>query len=145
MCLQEDVAPFVEVCFQAHCERTHSAFGASPQWHETIQFPFQPPGNDFSANNLQVIADHVHINLFDELTVDIPKDNRNKDEIHQRRERRWLGSLSIPFNAIYRNKEVVYTMILTLEDHWNIQNTETCCEFESPHGYQQKCQRSWSG
>ena len=70
---EDEVNPFVEVCFEQKQDRTQNSIGANPQWHETIVFPFTPPGNDFSSANLQVISEDIVLNIFDETIVDLPK------------------------------------------------------------------------
>lgn len=48
-------------------ERTRCAIGSSPQWSETLTFPFQPPGNDYSSTNMSSISEGLYFTLFDEV------------------------------------------------------------------------------
>ncbi|KAJ3083127.1 Coiled-coil and C2 domain-containing protein 2A, partial [Quaeritorhiza haematococci] len=52
--------------------------------------------------NTDLFEECLYLNLFDEILVDMVQDIRDRDRhIHQRRERNWLGTLSIPFTTIY--------------------------------------------
>lgn len=65
------------------------------------------PGGDYSAMSLQTVTDVVYFHVFDEDLVDLLEDERRRaTNIHQRRERHWLGSFSIPFQTIYANSRV---------------------------------------
>ena len=46
------------------------------------------------------------MSLVDETVVDLEKDDRDKDSIFQRVERRWLGFVEIAFPAVYYNMKV---------------------------------------
>ncbi len=51
--------------------------------------------------------------MFDEVFTDILEDDRKRStNIHQRREKRWLGSLKIPFSTVYVNQKVEGTFRL---------------------------------
>lgn len=103
----ERVMSFVQVRFQGVSRRSSAQEGPSPTWNESIFLPFIPPRKDFSPANLQSIGDQVHFNLFDEVIVETQgEDYRNEDAMFQRRERRYLGSFSIPFSTIYRNGRI---------------------------------------
>lgn len=46
------------------------------------------------------------ISIVDETLVDLEKDDRDKDSIFQRVERRWLGFVEIPFPTVYYSVKV---------------------------------------
>jgi coiled-coil and C2 domain-containing protein 2A len=100
------VNAFVEVTFGDSRHRTHVCEGANPVWNEALTLDFIPPNNDFSTKNLLAIRDEVCFNVFDEVIMSLPKDDRSEMVVHERRERRWLGSFSVPFGSLYENSRV---------------------------------------
>ena len=53
------------------------------------------------------------MHLFDEVTTDLVEDEADKDsKIHRRVEKKWLGSLSIPFSSLYKNTRIEGTFRL---------------------------------
>ncbi|CAF0892399.1 unnamed protein product [Rotaria sp. Silwood1] len=71
-----------------------------------IMSPFciGPPDNDFDTSSLQRCRDILYINIFDELHVDQPKTDHERDQIiRERIARNWLGSIKIPFSNVYVN------------------------------------------
>ncbi|KAJ3105635.1 Coiled-coil and C2 domain-containing protein 2A [Phlyctochytrium planicorne] len=84
--------------------------GPNPQWNETLSLEVRAPNNDFRPESIldnDIGMEMVYFNLFDEIMVDMVKDDRDKDTIiHQRKERNWLGGFSLPFTSIYEQTRV---------------------------------------
>uniref|UniRef100_A0A8D8YV16 Coiled-coil and C2 domain-containing protein 2A n=1 Tax=Cacopsylla melanoneura TaxID=428564 RepID=A0A8D8YV16_9HEMI len=107
------VRPFVEVSFGNYSARTTTASGASPTWNQDLVIPLLPATSDFSPGALQSINSCLHVHLFDEVVVDLIQDEAEREtNVHQRLERNWLGSLSIPFSTLYFNSKIEGTLKL---------------------------------
>ena len=101
------VQALVEMHFQHAKQATTIAESSHPQWNETLSLPLSPPGNDFRPEILQNIRDDIYINVFDEYVVDLIQDDRDRNRnVHQRRERNWLGTLTIPFSTVYQHVSI---------------------------------------
>lgn len=108
------VRPFVEVSFQRQTARTGVSHGPSPRWNHDLQFEFRPPEGSFVTDNLQSVRDALYLHLMDEVVVDLVEDDRERESfVHQRLDRRWLGSLCIPFSTIYLNTRLEGTFRMT--------------------------------
>ncbi|XP_026686001.1 coiled-coil and C2 domain-containing protein 2A-like, partial [Diaphorina citri] len=83
---QVPVRPFVEVSFEGFSARTTSAEGSNPTW------------------NLHPDTNHAQHLIEDEA--------QRENNIHQRLERNWLGSLTIPFSTLYFNSKIEGTFKL---------------------------------
>ncbi|KAI5694892.1 hypothetical protein M8J75_007313 [Diaphorina citri] len=107
------VRPFVEVSFEGFSARTTTAEGANPTWNQDLIIPILPATSDFSPGALQNITSCLHVHLFDEIVVDLIEDEAQRENnIHQRLERNWLGSLTIPFSTLYFNSKIEGTFKL---------------------------------
>ncbi|KAI9202742.1 uncharacterized protein BJ171DRAFT_626486 [Polychytrium aggregatum] len=99
------VRPYVEISFLQERVRTSTGDGPFPHWNETLVLNVKPTDGDFRPESLlesELGTSIVFINVFDEYIVDLLEDDRDRDRnIHQRKERNWLGSLQIPFTTIH--------------------------------------------
>ena len=98
---------FVEVSFQENTVKTTCLEGNTPFWKQSLSLPFHPPQNDFTPVRLQQIREGVHFSLFDEVVEDDDRRGGHLEgESTVRRERRYLGSLTIPFATIYETGRI---------------------------------------
>ena len=55
----------------------------------------------------------LHLHLFDEVAIDlIDEEHDRSSHVHQRLERKWLGSLDVPFSSLYHNTRIEGTFRL---------------------------------
>lgn len=81
--------------------------GSNPIWNQELQLPLTT--NNYSQ--LNQIEDDIYILIYDEVEIDILEDDRRRNtDIHQRLEKRWLGSVTIPFSTLYLNGRVNFLL-----------------------------------
>jgi coiled-coil and C2 domain-containing protein 2A len=105
----ERVLSFVTITFGNYSRKTKIIEGPFPQFNQTLSFPFEPPNGDFSPEVLSLISQEIYFDIFDELTIDNLKDERDIHVTNRRAEFRWLGSFSIPFEILYSSKQILGT------------------------------------
>ncbi|OQR72459.1 hypothetical protein BIW11_01302 [Tropilaelaps mercedesae] len=93
------VRPFVEVSFQQNSNATFVSDGPNPTWNQ--QLTLQIRNDTFHGDNRDVI----YLNICDQVVVDLQGED-GRDHIHQILERRWLGTLAIPFSTVYINSKI---------------------------------------
>jgi coiled-coil and C2 domain-containing protein 2A len=99
--------PFVQVSFVSEAAYTRSEVGSSPSWFETLELPFQPL--DFEEDTLSMIDDDIVISLYDKVEVKMSPSSATTaavaHETHYRTERRFIGTLRIPFYSLHQASE----------------------------------------
>ncbi|XP_050435842.1 coiled-coil and C2 domain-containing protein 2A isoform X2 [Adelges cooleyi] len=101
------VQPFVEMSFKNQTSRTTTAEGSNPTWNQDLKLTVRSNSVDFCPNEVQSIDDCIHINIYDEIVVDILEDERAREtNIHQRLERHWLGGCVIPISALFNSPQI---------------------------------------
>ncbi|XP_022701750.1 coiled-coil and C2 domain-containing protein 2A-like [Varroa jacobsoni] len=93
------VRPFVEVSFQQNSKATFVSDGPNPTWNQQLTLSIR--NDTFQGDNRDVI----YLNICDQVVVDLQNED-GKDHIHQILERRWLGTLTIPFSTVYINSKI---------------------------------------
>ena len=100
---------FVAIEFQGQEYRTSVRPGNFPQWNQPLDLNFIPQGRDgraYTTRNLASIGDPIKISLFDERIIHNETERQYRAGVSYRRERRFLGGISIPFSTIYMNQTV---------------------------------------
>ncbi|KAI8999975.1 hypothetical protein BC832DRAFT_563214 [Gaertneriomyces semiglobifer] len=103
------VRPFVEVTFQQQRVRTSASEGPDPYWNETLALHIP------LASETDLDTDVIHFNVFDEVVVDVQKPGLSNEEYtYQRRERNWIGAVTVPFATVHEQKRVAGEFLLKL-------------------------------
>ena len=110
---ESSVYSYIEAQFQGQICRTTVAIGPNPAWNQELTLSFKSVNNDYSPDTLNRVKESLHLHLFDEVLTDLVEDEEERgSQIHQRVEKKWLGSLSIPFSSLYRNAKIEGTFKL---------------------------------
>lgn len=113
--IESSVYSYIEAQFQDQVVRTSIAVGPNPAWNQELTLTFKSQNNDYSPETLNRVKECLHLHLFDEVTIELDDDDdsdKDLSKIHQRIEKRWLGSLSIPFSSLYKNTRIEGTFKL---------------------------------
>jgi hypothetical protein len=100
---------FVEIRFQGQKSATTPIQGPSPQWNQMLHVQVDAPRGEFSPSVLMGISDQLHINVFDRLQTSTKLDaidDPTGSGVIKHDERRWMGSLSVPFSTIYSSERI---------------------------------------
>ncbi|CBZ23057.1 conserved hypothetical protein [Leishmania mexicana MHOM/GT/2001/U1103] len=96
--------PFVQANFVSEVAYTRSEVGSNPSWFQSLELPFQPL--DFEEETLAMIDDDVIISLYDKAEVKMAPSAAATaavaHEMHYRTERRFIGTLRIPFYSLHQ-------------------------------------------
>jgi len=103
----EPARVFVEVRFQNQCVQTTVVEGRHANWQETLYLSIYQDDDMrgrrgvLSNFDFKQIADYMELSLFDQILTQLDFDDREANTLHQQMERRWLGSVKIPFATVY--------------------------------------------
>ena len=110
---ESSVYSYIEARFQNQTVRTTVSIGPNPAWNQELCLTFKSQNNDYSPETLNKVKECLHLHLFDEVTIDLVDDEADvESKIHRRVEKKWLGSLSIPFSSLYKNTRIEGTFKL---------------------------------
>jgi hypothetical protein len=102
--------PYVELSFQKRKTRSNTSEGGNPQWSQTLAIDIEAPDGDFRPEALMetdIASDFININVFDEITIDLLQDERERDkEMYIRKEKVYLGSIQIPFTSVWERTRI---------------------------------------
>ncbi|KAG5487424.1 hypothetical protein CUR178_08510 [Leishmania enriettii] len=95
--------PFVQASFVSEVAYTRSEVGSNPSWFQSLELPFQPL--NFEEDTLGMIDDDVIISLYDKVEVKMAPSAAVvaavAHETHYRTERRFIGTMHIPFYSLH--------------------------------------------
>ncbi|KAL0222711.1 hypothetical protein P9112_002101 [Eukaryota sp. TZLM1-RC] len=93
----KSVAPVLQATFRNQTAHTSPSSSSKPAWGETLTLPL---GIQSNSNQITSIDADVTLSIFDEVLLPNPHDDRDTHSINLRKEKRFLGTVSIPFQSI---------------------------------------------
>jgi coiled-coil and C2 domain-containing protein 2A len=111
------VNSFLRATLQNNSVRTAAAPGPNPSWNQELELKFKPHTDAYMGDQAGVLGssrDSLHLHLYDEILVDLldREERAAANQVHQRIEHKWLGSLAIPVAAIMQNTRIEGTFRL---------------------------------
>ena len=104
------------VSFQHNERRTGTAEGPNPQWGQSFSLPLQVVGsNDEQSFNLQMLSKieaNLRICVYDEVTIAGAVDSRHEEATLSHKERRFIGSFTVPLSTIVAEKRLEGVFVL---------------------------------
>ncbi|XP_055354608.1 coiled-coil and C2 domain-containing protein 2A-like [Paramacrobiotus metropolitanus] len=101
---------FATAHFAGQEGKLHVVESTDPVWNGQIVFRLNPT----AKSSVQFLQQELEIHFFDEVAVDVLEDNTLREShIYQRLDRRWLGSLTFPFSALYTTSKIDGTFTLS--------------------------------
>ncbi|KAK7194815.1 Meckel syndrome type 6 protein [Novymonas esmeraldas] len=104
---------FAQASFVSEVAFTRTEVGSDPAWFQSLELSFQPL--DFEEDTLSMIDDDVIISIYDKVEVRMGASNGSANnnsttaavahETHYRTERRFIGTLRIPFASLHQASE----------------------------------------
>ena len=95
---------------------TDAAEGPNPQWGQSFSLPLQVVGSNEekrpSVEVLSKVNDDLHICVYDEVTVAGDVDSRYETSTFTHKERRFVGSFTVPFATILMQKRLEGLFVL---------------------------------
>lgn len=109
----------VEARFGDAIDSTPTAPGPNPQWNTQLLLPISPPRGEFTPSALLSMTESLCINVFDRKVFrSAIADDTSKNSSQERIEKRWLGSLTVPWATIFRRTRIDGSFVLEIPGHF---------------------------
>jgi len=108
-------AIWADVSFMGSRRRTSTQTGSNPSWNELLELPLKKPNDDFgySPAEMLAISSSIHVNVYDRHERTEQADHTSYGTVHHWEEQ-WLGSVEIPFSAVYLCRPVYAAFPLSI-------------------------------